>query len=288
MKGSIQKYSFKQGFDHEFEILNLTKVFQEKKDIMVKPHRAKFYQIFWIEKAAANHVVDFESFKIEDNSLVFIASNCVNMFDKQGLYDGKALLFTDEFFCKNDKDLQFLRTSILFSDLYDTAILKVDPNASELKPVFNAMQTEFLRHKDSAQYDILHNMLHVFLLQAERELKKQGAEEIKPCPDLHTVVSFKELLEDNFNKEKSVQKYAADLNITEKQLNKATSGVIGKTPKQIIDERVLLEAKRLLTHSNQSIKEIAYELGHEEPTNFIKYFRKHNEITPLEFRDKYK
>jgi len=70
-------------------------------------------------------------------------------------------------------------------------------------------------------------------------------------------------------------------------LHKACTSVLDKTPKQIIDERVVLEAKRLLVYSQQAIKEIAYELGYNEPTNFIKYFRKHAKCTPLEFRDRY-
>ena len=69
--------------------------------------------------------------------------------------------------------------------------------------------------------------------------------------------------------------YASNLGITEKRLNIATSKILGKTVKQFIDERVMLEAKRLLIHSTESIKIIGYSLGFEEPTNFIKYFKNH-------------
>jgi len=70
-------------------------------------------------------------------------------------------------------------------------------------------------------------------------------------------------------------------------LNQATSKVLDKSPKELIDDRILLEAKRLLVYGNKSIKEIAFQLGFEEPTNFIKYFRKHIDKTPMEFREKY-
>jgi hypothetical protein len=73
----------------------------------------------------------------------------------------------------------------------------------------------------------------------------------------------------------------------EKRLGQATSKVLGKTPKELINDRTLLEAKRLLVHGNQSIKEIGFYLGFEEPTNFIKYFRKHTDKTPVEFRESY-
>ena len=98
---------------------------------------------------------------------------------------------------------------------------------------------------------------------------------------------FKEKLEQNFRKERSVNKYASELSMSDKQLHKACTSVLDKTPKQIIDERVILEAKRLLVHSKQAIKEVAYELGYDEPTNFIKYFRKHTSSSPSEFRDRF-
>ena len=97
---------------------------------------------------------------------------------------------------------------------------------------------------------------------------------------------FKDLLETNFKNQKQVNFYAKELIITEKRLNQATSKVFGKTPKEIIDDRIILEAKRVLAHTTESIKEIGYVLGFDEPTNFIKYFKKHSLVTPVEFREK--
>ena len=287
MDDVIKKYRFKEGLTHEFEILDTNELFQSNKELMTLPHRAQFYQILWNEKAKGNHIIDFNPISIENNTIVFIPHNSVSIFDKHGFYEGKTILFTDNFFCKNNEDAKYLQTSILFSDLYNTAKIKVNPEISDLKVLFNAMETEFQRNPDASQYNILHNMLHIFLLQAEREIRKQGFKELKQCPFLDTLVLFKESLENNFRKERMVNKFASELNISEKQLHKATKTLLDKTPKQIIDERVLLEAKRLLAHSSKSIKEIAYELGYEEPTNFIKYFRKHTNCTPSEFREQF-
>ncbi|MBN2595668.1 MAG: helix-turn-helix domain-containing protein [Marinifilaceae bacterium] len=285
MNNTIKKYQFKEGLKLEFEILDLSEILKSRKDMMTIPHRAQFNHILWIEKGKGTHFVDFNPISIEDNTIIFIPHNCVNRFDKNGIYKGKTILFTNNFFSKNNQDLQFLHSSILYSDLYNIAKIKVNQQRSDLKVFLNAMETEFQRSADSAQYQILRNMLHIFLLQAEREMRKQGFEELKPSANLDYLVLFKDLLEQNFRKEKSVNKYASELSISEKQLHKATTTLFDKTPKQIIDERILLEAKRLLVHSNQSIKEIAYELGYDEPTNFIKYFRKHVHSTPSEFRE---
>ena len=72
------------------------------------------------------------------------------------------------------------------------------------------------------------------------------------------------------------------------ELDFLSTTFLDKTPKQIIDERIVLESKRLLVHSSMAIKEVAYELGYDEPTNFVKYFRKHTALTPSEFREQFK
>lgn len=287
MNDIIRKYEFKDGLNLEFEILDLSTIYKAKKEMMIEPHRAQFYHILWIEKGSGSHFVDFEPLEFEDNCILFVPHNSVNVFDKNGAYSGKIILFTNNFFCKNNNDLQFLQSSRLFSDLYPAAKIKVNPRFSDLRAIFNSIETEYKREPDVAHYEILHNMLHVFLLQAEREMRKQGYEELKPSANLDYLMLFKARLEQKFRDEKSVNKYASELSISDKQLHKATTQLLDKTPKQLIDERVVLEAKRLLAHSTQAIKEIAYELGFDEPTNFIKYFRKHTEITPSEFREKY-
>ncbi|BAX81099.1 AraC family transcriptional regulator [Labilibaculum antarcticum] len=287
MKKEIKKYSFKDGLKLEFEILDLQEILKSKGEMMTVAHRAQFYHILWIEKGEGTHFIDFKPINIEDNSIIFIPHNCVNRFDSKGTYQGKVILFTDSFFCKNKQDMQFLHSSMLFSDLYDIAKIKVNPQVSDVRVCRNMMETEYLRSPDSEQYHILHNLLHVLLLHAERDMHKQGFEELKSSANLDYLILFKDILEENFRKEKSVKKYASELSISEKQLHKATTTLVDKTPKQIIDERILLEAKRLLVHANQSIKEVAYELGYEEPTNFIKYFRKHTNFTPSEFREQF-
>jgi AraC-like DNA-binding protein len=286
MKESIKKYQFKDGLHHEFEIVDLQKKFNASKAMMTIPHRAQFYHVLFIEKGKGTHYVDFNPITVEDNCLVFIPHNSVNRFDAQGEYAGRGIIFTDNFFCKNQQDMQYLRSSILFSDLYGTAILKLTKQPNEVSSIIGLLEDEAVKEPDALQYHVLHNLLHVFLLQAERALRLQGFQELKPSANRDCLVLFKNLLEQRFLNEKSVQYYAAELSISEKQLHKATTTLIDKTPKQIIDERVLLESKRLLVHSASSIKEIAYQLGYEEPTNFIKYFRKHLQQTPSEFREK--
>lgn len=74
---------------------------------MTKPHRAQFYHVLWIEKGQGTHFIDFNPVDIEDNTVFFVAQNSVNKYDPNGKYQGKAILFTDSFFCKNNDDYRF-------------------------------------------------------------------------------------------------------------------------------------------------------------------------------------
>ena len=286
MNTEIAKYKFKEGLALEFEMFNISDLYKQYKKVHTVPHRPDFYQIIWIQEGKATYEVDFNLINLTRNSLLFIPKNGVNLFDKNDIYEGRIIAFTDNFFCKEQEDMNFLNTTILFHDLYEISHINSEPSNEIFSELFEFMYKEYNSSNDKFHYDILRNYLHLFLLQSEREKRKQGFKEIKPGADLSYLMLFKEVLEKRFKKYRSINRYASELSIPVNRLNKASFQTIGKSPKQLIDERILLEAKRLLAHSTLSIKEIAFELGFDEPTNFIKYFRKHNHITPAEFRQK--
>jgi AraC family transcriptional regulator, transcriptional activator of pobA len=287
MASDIKKYRFKEGLPLEIEIIPIAKTFSLHSADMTIPHRTNFYHIVWIQKGNPIHIVDFKPIKIPSNSLLFINKERVHSFDKSGKYDGKGILFTDDFFCKTEQDTKYLKSTILFNDLLDMPVIKLDRNNNHLAEILSQMNDELGKPKDSFHYDILQNLLHNFLLLAERERRKQGFTEIKKGADLDYTILYKGLLDEHYRKIKSVSSYAGLINVSEKRLTKATTNTIGKTPKELIDDKVLLEAKRLLVHTSMTIKEIGFQLGFDEATNFIKYFRKHINKTPIEFRESY-
>lgn len=286
MGPNIQLYNFKPGFKHELEILSLTALYSGNREVVIQPHRTNFYQIFWNQSGPRKHVIDFKPLNIPKNAMLFVNKSQVQSFDKSALAKGKLILFTDNFFSKTSDDHKFLNTSILFNDFLDTAVIKLSGANHQLIETFEKLEDELNRPDDSYHYDLLRNLLHNLLMLAERQRRQSGFTEIKKGADLDYLTLFKDLLHKHFKEIKSVSGYASLINVSEKRLAQATMSTLGKTPKQIIDEQVLLEVKRLLAHTTQSIKEICYLLNFEEPTNFIKYFRKHEGITPIEFREK--
>lgn len=97
---------------------------------------------------------------------------------------------------------------------------------------------------------------------------------------------FENLVKQARNKRQKLSTYSSALNISTIYLSECVKKTTGKTAKQITSEYLILEAKALLTQSNQGIKEIAYQLGFDEPTNFVKFFKKQSGTTPKKYRKK--
>ncbi|MTI31452.1 helix-turn-helix domain-containing protein [Xanthovirga aplysinae] len=287
MTKNIKKYAFKPGLPQEFEIVDIKELYKGFKHNLIEPHRTSFFHLIWFQNGSPTHTVDFNPIKIKPNTFLFLNNDVVQTFDDKGKFEGKAILFTDNFFCKTEDDVKFLKNSVLFNDLLSVSQIQLPTNSTVFAELFKQMENELTKPKDQYQSDILRNSLRNLLLLSERERRKQNFTEIKKGADLDYVIFFKDLLENQFKKQKQVKNYAQQMFITTKRLNKATSSVLGKSPKEIVGNRIILEAKRLLAYTNESIKEIGFHLGFEEPTNFIKYFRKHCNVTPFEFRENF-
>ena len=286
MTTDIKKYDFKTGLPQEFEIVDIGELYQNFKDTLTTTHRTGFYHIIWFQKGNPTHLVDFNPIKIKPNTLLFLNKDTVQRFDNKTKFEGKAILFTDSFFCKTEADTKFLKNNILFNDLFSVSQIQIENQTKLYVELLQQMTNELQNVKDNLQADILKNQLHNFLLHSEREKRQQNFIGINKDANLDYVMLFKDLLEKNYKTQKQVTYYAKEMFISEKRLNQVTSKLFGKTPKEIIDDRIMLEAKRILAHTNESVKEICFYLGFEEPTNFIKYFKKHSNITPIEFREK--
>jgi len=285
----MKKVDFKEGLDIEFEIVSLSEIFKKHKAGMTTAHRLNFYQILWFTEGHPVHLVDFRPVQAEPNTLLFVGKNQVEVFDKHGEFEAKYIMFTDSFFCKTSADTEFLRNTILFNDLLDTSSIKLDKQIDVFLNLFRQMEMEYKQAGEKYNSDILKKLLHSFLLLADRERRKQkNFREIHKSAGVDIVIRFKQNLENQFSEVKQVNEYARQLNITPKRLHQAVTEVLGESPKTIIDGRVMLEAKRLLAHSTDTIKEIGFALGFDQPTNFSKYFKNNAGETPAEFREKFR
>lgn len=285
MPAAIPTVAFRPDLPLEVELTSIQRILATQHPSLFGPLRATFYHIIWVQAGEATHTVDFEPVALRPGSLLFVGPSRVHTFDLTANYDGQMLLFTDAFFARSQADAQFLHTTILFQDLLDIPVVQTDENIPAIAGIFAQLATELAQAADPYQPVVLQNQLHNLLLLAERARRQQGFQPLDKGPDLDYTILFRDLLETQFKTLRTVQGYAAQMSVSEKRLAHATANTLGKLPKQLIDERVTLEAKRLLVHTRDSMKEIGFALGFDEPTNFVKYFRRQAGLTPIEFRE---
>lgn len=283
----IKTYPFKSDTLQEFEVVRLKDFFSKHRSILTRSHRANFYHILWFQEGSANHTVDFESLTLNKNNILLLNKGVVHHFDQNGSFDGVGILFTDSFFSSMPAASRRIWESGVFNHLMINSHCTIHVDFPVFHDLIRMMREEFEQGNDELKYDILRNYLHSFLLLTERAGRIEGFKPLTKSPEHALTLQFKYLVDEHFVTRKKVSDYTSVLLTTEKKLNQATSKVLGKTPKEMINERVFLEAKRLLCFTHDTINEIGFSIGFEESTNFVKFFRKYSQMTPLAFRKKH-
>jgi AraC-like DNA-binding protein len=272
----IKTFNFKT-LPLEIEVKDL-KFVKNFPKLLGQPHRTTFYQLIWFAEGNATFRIDFRDVPVKANEILLLSAGQVCEFDTTSDYSGKMILFTGTFFTMTELDANFLHTSEILNPV---SLNKTAPVCPQLAWNLIALLYEELKKPaDVFQSAIAQNFLRVILLEAERQLASSYSHVVNNAGR-----KFFDTVEQHFRENRNTDWYVNYLGVNEKTLSKEVKALTGKTPKVYIDSRTILEAKRLLSYSNLSVKEIGYELGFDEPTNFNKYFRKHTNLTPTQFRE---
>lgn len=274
----------KEPTKRQFEYFDLGEYLSKNIEHSSKPHSHSFYQLIWFQCDAGKHFVDFNSFEIKENRLFFIAKNQVHYFEQRRDYQGILFHFNESFLLQNEKDIDFFINYHLFNNL-DTPYFQI-PLAlvNELGVYVNQIKNEIHNVHSFGHESILTHTLKSLLITIEREKKKKQEEDTPGTYSL-PLLQFRRLLEIGYYKNWAVSTYADELNISTKTLNNLIKSQTGKTTSTMIHDRIILEAKRKLCHSDSFVNEIGYDLGFQDPSYFVKFFKKHVNLTPSEFRN---
>ncbi|WP_218747111.1 MULTISPECIES: helix-turn-helix domain-containing protein [Winogradskyella] len=267
-----------------FDFIKVAEIFERiKKDPNHnphQPHRISFFALLLVTEGEGEHQVDLKNYKIKKGSVLKIAKGQVNAFKDHTTYDGYLVIFTEDFVLK-----YFSKSSIEFiSHLYNYHISDPLVENSSLNNFFLERITEEINSKNTyAQNEIVAKILELFLLKLERETYNSP---LKTFNKKHQTlfIDFKNLVEENYTKTRNVKDYAESLNISTKHLNTIVRAITLNTAKHFIDNYVILEIKRVIFSSTISLKEVSYQNGFDEVTNFTKFFKKHTGLSPKEFK----
>lgn len=249
-----------------------------------KTERIHFFIVMVITEGTGKHFIDFKEYQLEKGSILFIAPGQIQQYESNPQYKGYMLIFTEHFFRKQANELSFLNQSSIFDTTLCNALVKPDPETfSQMLQLLLLLQKEISSSYAFSKEESLQKLTSLFLIYSERQ-KQMDNNNISNHRYLSQYYHFKQLLEHYFLQERSVEFYASLMAITPKTLNRITQSSIQKSAKEFIDRRVIIEMKRLLLFEKLSIKEIAYTLNFNEPTNLIKYFKKHTGQTPTSYK----
>lgn len=282
---NIPNISFKskEGFtDIEFIPLDeiMTRVAKNPDHDPQKPHRISFFALLIVTDESGIHQIDLKNYEIKKGSVLKIAKGQVHAFQKNFQYRGYLVVFTEDFVLK-----YFSKSSIDFiSHLYNYHISEPLVKNSTFNHFFLEQVTKELKSEETyAQKEIVAKILELYLLRLERYAHK---EPLKKLNRKHQTlfIKFKDLVEKNYTKTRNVKDYADQLHISSKHLNQIVRAVTLNTAKHFIDQYVVLEIKRIIFSSRVSLKEVAYQNGFDEVTNFTKFFKRNTGLSPKEFK----
>ena len=216
----------------------------------------------------------------------YLSKGQVNAFKFKDDVKGYVILFTEEYFKKQLNNIPKDSVIRLFTSHLFSPKIQI-PNNSDSILYIKLLFDEF--HKVAGKFNkkkIIDSLFTIVFSKIE-ELKKDQTLYLKESEKLTLFINFQSLLKKHFKESRNADYYAKKLNITYKHLNVICKETIDSTAKQYIDEFVILEAKRILINSNIKSTRLAYDLGFNEPPNFIKYFKKHTGFTPNSFKKAY-
>jgi len=271
------------------EIITLQNLVKRKKDLghfPEKAHRLNFYMLIYFTEGKTEHLVDFIWYKVRKNTLLYLTKGQINAFKFNEDVRGFVIIFSEIYFKKQLNKLSKNAVMQIFTSHLFSPKIQV-PIESNIPQYINLFHEEFLKENLTFNKSNILDSLYTIIFSKLEQLKKHQTIHIEEPYKLELFLKFKILLEKYYSKSRNANFYAVKMNMTYQHLNTICREVVDVTVKQFIDEFIILEAKRMLINSSIKSSELAYRIGFEETTNFVKYFKKHTGVTPNHFKKMY-
>lgn len=247
---------------------------------LVFPHRHNFYHFLLFTKGGGFHTIDFERFEIAPGQIYFMIPGQIHSWEFEGEMDGYVVNFDKDLFKNLLLRPDYLSSFSFFSGIVRDEVFQIDE--SKYQAAVEVLERMRLQSNDREFVSV--SLLYLFHLVGGRKSDKSMPE---ASAYNHTLLrNFLNLIELNYKELRLPKDYSALLYITPNHLNALCKELLGQSAGEIIRNRIVLEAKRLLVIRDYSVAEIAYELNFNDNSYFTKFFKKIEGLTPEEFRKK--
>lgn len=234
--------------------------------------------------------VDFDVYSTTGPTLFFIGPNQVLNIENIGQQPGRLIFYNRDFYCIQLHDEEVACDGLLYNNINNMPMTVIPAQeATFIEYLFSRIEDEF-ELKDGSLEEMIRTYLKQLLIKSTRLWKVQHLNEVlssKPSSDLEFFRKFTQLVDANYKQKHNVADYADLLMIAPKTLTHRFKRLNLPQPNEIIKNRIILEAKRLLVHTDKTGKEIAYALGYDDPAYFSRLFFIKTGEPPSGFRAKY-
>jgi AraC family transcriptional regulator, transcriptional activator of pobA len=254
------------------------------KDMNHELHRHDYFFILALKKGAGIHEIDFTSYKVCDYSLFFLRPGQVHQLNLKAGSNGYLMEFNPNFYYPND-----IASAQLLRKATNKNICQLDaPKVKKILVLLDSIFQEY-SEKQEGYEEIIKANLGIFFIELVRNRQnKKSPSTDSTLYSQERIEKLLELLEINISTHKQVSQYADMLNLSTYQLNAITKSNLGKNCSELINEFIILESKRFLLATSTQVNQIAYHLGYDDVSYFIRFFKKHTGHSPDAFRNNFK
>jgi len=253
------------------------------------PHRHNYYTVIWPLTATGKHIIDFREYPILPHHLFFVSPEQVHQIITDPEPTGYVILFTSEFLEKNSIRPDFIANLKLFQKSDETPPLQLTPHMIQVLRLFAEQMLSAYRMKDDLYLETIGAYLKLFLIECNGKCQVNPGTNPQSIEVEKTIVkNFKAIVEKHYAEWHQVKDYAEELNVTPNYLNEVIKLAMDVSAKDFIQNRIVLEAKRLAVFTGKSAKEIGFDLGFEDPSHFSKFFKTNAGQSLGDFRESVK
>ncbi|TRX48608.1 helix-turn-helix domain-containing protein [Fulvivirga sp. M361] len=275
--------TFQDANTHELDFdIKILEELVDEFEFVNQPHRHDFYDILFITEGTGTHTIDFITYEVKPCSIFFLTPGQVHSWDLSHDVKGFSIFFKPDFYLMDHKlkkllDFPFFHTMNTSPALYFDC--RIDPIVKQvIHEIYRENQTAKLGREK-----VVRAYLDILLIKLSRHYHRLIGDE-HPRPLTYRIRELESLIDTNFRTYKQPSEYADMMSLSLKHLNSLCKKGLNKTVGQLIQERIVLESKRLLLHSDQSISEISYNLGYNDNSYFARFFRNKMNLSPDEYR----
>lgn len=252
------------------------------KDMVQELHRHDFFYVLVLTKGDGVHEIDFFSYDICDRSIFFMRPGQVHQLSLSKGSTGYLIQFKKDFYYHYDRKSNQLLRKISNTNLY----LFGEDWFNRILNILTYIFQEYT-YKHEEYEEVINANLKIFFIELFRQRSKILPKKVTNYPQ-ERLEEFLELLETHVFTHKQVSQYAEMMNLSLYQLNAITKTTLGKRCSEIINDYIILESKRNLLATSSRVNQIAYQLGFEDVSYFIRFFKKQTGRTPESFRKNFK